>query len=186
MKNISLSSKILLATNGLILLSGAMLAPIYALFVEKIGGSILDASLTGGIFALSAGITAIMSGKYTDKIKESELIIVFGYFLLGIGFFLYSRVNSIYALFFVQILVGFGEAIYSPAFDAVYTKHMNKKSTGKLWGLWEGINYFVISAGIMLGGFIVFNFGFNILFYIMSSITIISAIYMLFLPRKVL
>jgi len=36
--------KILLVTNGLILLSGAMIGPIYAIYVKKIGGDLLDAS----------------------------------------------------------------------------------------------------------------------------------------------
>ena len=43
--------RILLITNGLVLLTGAMLGPIYALFVENISGDLLDASLTGDFFA---------------------------------------------------------------------------------------------------------------------------------------
>ena len=56
----------------MILLAGAMLGPIYALFVEEIGGNLLDASFAGGMFALAAGITTFISGKYSDKIKENE------------------------------------------------------------------------------------------------------------------
>ena len=68
--------QILLSTNAMILMAGAMLAPIYALFVEKVGGDLMDASIAGGIFALAAGLTTLISGKYSDKIKENELIIV--------------------------------------------------------------------------------------------------------------
>ena len=186
MKYLNLSLKILLITNGVILLAGAILGPIYALFVEKIGGNILDAGITGGVFALAAGITTIISGRYADKIKENELIVVLGYFLLGIGFFLYSKVDSVKTLLLVQILIGFGEAIYAPAFDSVYTKHMEKKAIGKLWGLWEGMHYFVAAGGAILGGFVAFRFGFNALFLTMAIISILSALYILFLPRKIL
>ena len=68
------SLRILLITNGIVLIAGAMLGPIYALFVEKIGGSLLDASLTGGFFALAAGITTLLAGKFADKHKD-ELIV---------------------------------------------------------------------------------------------------------------
>jgi MFS family permease len=180
------SLRILLATNGLILLAGAMLGPIYALFVEEIGGNIIDAGLAGGIFALTAGITTIIAGRYSDKIKESELIIVFGYLLLGIGFFLYTKVNSIQTLFLVQVIIGLGEAIYTPVFDQVYTKHMEEKIIGRAWGLWEGMNYFVVAGGAVIGGFIVHKFGFYTLFYVMTVISILTALYILFLPRKVL
>ncbi len=62
--------RILLITNGLTLLAGGMLGPIYALFVEKVGGDLLDASLTGGMFSLAASLTTLIMGKYTDKVKE--------------------------------------------------------------------------------------------------------------------
>ena len=95
--------RILLITNALILIAGAMLGPIYALFVEKVGGSLLDASLTGGIFALVAGITTLIAGRYADKIKEKRYIVAFGYSLMGVGFFLYTFVNSIF-FWFVRLL----------------------------------------------------------------------------------
>ena len=81
--------RILLITNGLVLLASAMLGPIYALFVENIGGDLLDASLTGGLFALAAGITTLVAGRFADKNKRGDLIVVFGYTLMGIGFLLY-------------------------------------------------------------------------------------------------
>lgn len=126
--------RILLSTNALILFAGVMLGPIYALFVEKIGGNLLDASLAGSLFALAAGITTFISGKYSDKIKENELIVVGGYLIMGIGFLLYIFINSVFQLLLVQVLIGFGEAIYSPAFDAVYSKHLDGHKSGSQWG----------------------------------------------------
>ena len=67
--------KILLSTNALIFIASAMFGPIYALFVEGIGGDILDASLAGAIFALSAGTVTLLSGKYVDKVKEEVGVI---------------------------------------------------------------------------------------------------------------
>jgi len=112
--------RILLLTNALILIAGAMIAPIYALFVEGIGGSLIDASLTGGVFALAAGIATLMAGKIADKIKRDELIVAGGYLTMGLGFFSLIFVKSIWALFLVQAVIGFAEAFYSPAFDAAY------------------------------------------------------------------
>lgn len=99
--------RILLITNGLILLSGAMLGPIYALFVEEIGGSLLDASFAGALFALAAGITTLIAGRYADKTKRSEYVVATGYLVMGLGFILYTQVRSIWFLFAVQLLIGF-------------------------------------------------------------------------------
>ncbi|MBW3021873.1 MFS transporter [Candidatus Woesearchaeota archaeon] len=180
------SLRILLITNGLVLIAGAMLAPIYALFVDKVGGSLLDASLTGGIFALAAGITTLIAGRYADKIKNSELIVVAGYLMMGLGFFLYIFVNSVIFLFLVQVLIGFSEAFYSPAFDALYSKHLDKHKEGREWGAWEAINYFAIAGGAALGGLVVTLFGFSAIFAIMGALCLASALYIWQLPRKLL
>lgn len=178
--------RILLITNSLVLIAGAMLGPIYALFVEKIGGDLLNASYAFGVFALVAGFVTLLSGRYTDKVKENELIIIFGYGIMGIGFLSYTFVNSIISLLVVQVVIGLGVAIYSPAFDAVYSKHLQDHKSGQEWGAWEAVNYFAAGFGAIAGGLFVTFFGFNIMFVIMGLLCFISAIYIFRLPRKIL
>lgn len=185
-KLLSKPIKILLITNSLVLFSGAMLGPIYALFVDDIGGNLLDASLAGGIFALAAGITVLISGQLTDRVKESELIVVFGYVVVGIGFISLAFVETIWSLLAVQALIGFGEAIYSPAYDAIYTKHLDGHKEGRQWSLWESMYYFTTFVGAIIGGLIADQYGFQPLFYSMGAISFISAFYILALPRKTL
>jgi len=180
------ATRILLGTNAMILLAGAMLGPIYALFVEDIGGDLLDASIAWGIFALAAGFTTLLTGKYADKIKQNELILVVGYILMGIGFALYLVVGSVMMLFFVQLVIGFAEAIYAPAFDALYSKHLAKTKIGRGWGAWEATDYFTAGAGAVVGGLIVTNFGFNTLFVVMALLSFASGLYIYLLPRRIL
>ncbi len=178
--------RILLATNVFVQIAGAMLGPIYALFVKEIGGDILGASLTGGIFALTAGITTLIAGRYTDKVKEKELIVAFGYAVMGIGFFMLNFVHSLWSLFLVQGLIGFAEAFYAPAFDVLYSKHLTAKRAGREWGAWEASYYFSAAGGAAIGGIIVKLFGFHALFVIMALLCFGSAIYIWRLPRKLL
>ncbi len=180
------SLKILVATNAIILVAGAMFGPIYALFVEEIGGDLMDASLTGAIFALAAGITVLVSGKLSDKIKHPERVIIFGYIVMGLGFLLYTTVSTIWALFAIQVIIGFGEAVYSPPFDALYSKHLDRNKEGKQWALWESMSYFTAVIGAVLGGLIASSFGFNALFVIMAFLCFTSATYIALIPRKTL
>lgn len=178
--------RILLFTNSLILVAGATIGPIYALYVEKIGGDLLDASFAGAAFAFSAGITVFVVGKYVDKLKQPEMVMVWGYALIGLGYLLYTFVNSIWFLLAIQLLIGFGEAIYNPPFDALYSRHIEKKHAGKEWGIWESANYFSIAIGAVIGGFIVTNFGFSTLFLLMAFLCFGSVLYILFLPKHTL
>ena len=47
-----------------VMVAGAMLGPIYALFVKNIGGNLLDASCAAAVFFLTGGIVMLISGKY--------------------------------------------------------------------------------------------------------------------------
>jgi MFS family permease len=178
--------RILLLTDGLAMVAAAMLAPIYAIFVERIGGDLLDASLTVGIFAFFAALTSFFAGKYADRIEENELILVLGYGLMGIGFFLYLFINTVWQLFLIQALIGIAGAVASPAFDVLYTKHLREEKAGRTWGSWEALNYLTTAFGAVIGGLIVANFGFNVAFIFMTLLCFVSAIYIYILPRKVL
>ena len=178
--------RVLLTTNGLILFAAAMLAPIYALYVERIGGDLLDASLLGAAFALSAGIVTLISGRYSDKVKENEYVVMFGYSLMGIAFLGYLFAGNIYHLLIIQIILGLGEAIYSPAFDSLYSKHLDMNEAGFEWGAWESMNYFVQAIAAAVGGLVVVTYGFYPMFIAMAVLCFVSSIYMYFLPRKIL
>mgnify|MGYP001562041794 CR=1 FL=1 len=178
--------RILLATNAAVIFAGAMMAPIYAIFVQKIGGDILDAGLTSGVFALVSGLAVLIFGRVSDRMKDSEMLVIAGYFILGIAFFLYNFVDTVLSLFMVQALIGLGYAATAPAYDALYTKHVDGHRSGWQWSGWEAMAYFTTAAGSAAGGFVVSWFGFNALFVTMSVLCLLSALYMYLLPRRVL
>ena len=180
------SIRILIASHAMVLVAAGMLVPIYALFVEKIGGDLLDASLAFGVFTLVAGITTLISGRYSDELKETELILATGYVVTGIGFFSYILVDSIFSLLVVQVIIGIGQAIYWPSFDTIYSQHLDKGKVGREWGAFEGMTYFVAAIGATVGGLVVTKFGFNTMFTLMGLLTLGSAIYIFLLPRKIL
>lgn len=178
--------RILLITNGLVVFSAAMLGPIYALFVRDIGGDILDTGLAASVFTATAGIVVFLSGKFSDRIRENELIVAVGYVIMGTGFLLYTQVDSVAQLLLVQVFIGLGEALYSPSFDALYSKHLDPKRSGAQWGTWESMNYFSVAFGALAGSTVASLFGFQTLFVVMACSAYVSALYIYFLPRRVL
>lgn len=182
----AIALRILLATDGLVVFSGAMLGPIYALFVRDIGGDILDTGLGASVFMATAGVVVFLSGRLTDKIKETELVVASGYAIMGIGFFAYTTVDSVGEFLFVQVIIGLGQALCSPAFDALYSKHVDPEKSGSQWGAWESINYFALAFGALAGSTVASIFGFYTLFIVMGSLALLSALYIYLLPRKVL
>ncbi|MDD4353215.1 MAG: MFS transporter [Candidatus Nanoarchaeia archaeon] len=186
LKDVNPAIKILLFTNSLVSLASFMLGPIYALFVVQVGGDILDAGIAVSIYALAAALTTLISGIYSDKVKENELIMSLGYLIMGFSFFLFIFVKDIWFLFIVQAIMGFGEAIYGPAFNAIYSKHLSKGNAGKEWSFWQIMDYFTRVIGAAIGAYLVSLFGFQPAFIIMTGFCVFSAVFVYILPRKAL
>lgn len=179
--------RVLLVNDTMVLIAASMIVPIYAVYVGKIGGDILDAGLAAGVFAMVAGVTAIIAGKMTDRVKHQGKIIGMGYLFTGVGFLLYIFVNSIWQLLAVQVLVGLAQASATPAFDALYTKHIgSKKQASSRWSLWESGNYFAIAIGSAGGAAIVKLTSFATLFIVMAGLCFISSVYILSRPKHLL
>jgi len=58
--------KLLLTASILIHAGANLLAPIYAIFIEEIGGTLLDAGIAVGIYALMKGGFEKMADKFVD------------------------------------------------------------------------------------------------------------------------
>lgn len=178
--------RILVFTNSFVLLAAAMLGPIYAIFVEDIGGGILEASWAIGLYSLMTALALFVFGKYEDRMKQQELAVATGYLILAAGYFGYLAVHSIWSLFFVQIILGIGMALYSPAFDALYSHHITEKRAASQWGIWELMANLISSGGAILGGLLANFFGFSVLFLTMGTLCLASAVFIWMLPRRVL
>lgn len=172
--NMNIKTKILLYTNSLILLSSSILGPIYAIYLDQIGANLFEASMAMGIFAIVAGITTYCVGNYVDKHDPCKIIVV-GYFLIGFSFLMYNFVNSLMGIYLLQIIIGLGEAIYSPAFDKIYTESMPKSKIGSTWGIWELSNYFSQALGAIIGGLLAEFLGFNSIFSLISIMCFIGS-----------
>lgn len=176
--------KILLAADFFMLLAMGMLVPIYAIFVEQIGGDILDASGAWAAFALSAGILMYVIARWEDKKKHYKKMLLTGYILRSIGFLGYFFVSNTNELFAVQILLGISFAITDPSFDALYSKNLDKGHWATDWAIWEGMDMTVAALAAIIGGLIAKFYGFKPLFILMFLSGIIGVIIALTIIKK--
>ena len=72
-----------------------MLGPIYAIFVQEIGGDILAAGSAWATFMITSGIGIFLMGKLVDKIQREKPILMLGYALASLGFLGYFFVSNI-------------------------------------------------------------------------------------------
>jgi MFS family permease len=177
--------KILLATDTLVLIAGAMIVPYYALFVQKIGGDILDTGLAAGAYAIAAGFATLAAGRWSDRVKRKEFIIAGAYLVMAACFVAYVFVSSLWALLIVQVFIGLAQATYVPAYDALYGAHVGgPRAAGFRWSFWEASNFFAIAIGALIGATIVHLTSFTGLLLTMAGLCIVSGLYLFTLPRR--
>ena len=153
-----------------------MLGPIYAIFVESVGGDILDVSWAYFAFAATTALTIYVMGHIEDKIKKKENLITLGYIIASLGIFSYLFVHNQFTLIATQIILGLSIAILSPVFDSVYSLYTSKEKSASEWGNLEAIGYLVPAIAALIGGYIVKIFGFRVLFITMFIISLMSVI----------
>ncbi len=166
----------LLAADAWANLALGMLGPIYAIFVEEIGGDILDASWAYFAFTFTSGVMIYLIGRWEDRVKHKEKLIVGGYALTAIGALGYMFVDSQTSLIIVQVVLGIATAILNPAFDALYSHYVIKENETSNWGAWEGMGYIVAAIAAIIGGYTAHTFGFTALFVIMFVAALTGAI----------
>lgn len=164
--------RLLLLTDAFYLLAGGLLGPIYALYVQKIGGDLLDASTTFAFFMFTAGVVVFLLGMWEDKSKHQKKFVIAGYGLGVIGALGYLFVTSTTGLFMVQIILGVAIAMKDPAYDALFST--GQKHLALAWGEWEAVDYFALGGGALMGGLIADHYGFHVLLWCMFGLSLFA------------
>jgi len=79
-------------------------------------------------------------------------------------------------LFILQILIGIGTAILTPAWDAIFSKYEDHGREAFEWSLFEGGRSVVLGMTAIIGGVIVALFGWTVVFVIMFIFEVVGAI----------
>ncbi len=181
--------KVLLFAEACFTIAAGMLGPIYAVFVDEIGGNLLDASSAWAVFMLTMGIIVFLIGRWEDRLKHKERIIILGYAIRALGYLGYVFVYNQPSLLVVQFILGLGGALNIPAYDSMYTRFLDKGKEASEWADWEAMYYIMTAFAAIFGGIVASVFGFRSLFVIMfifSLIGMFSSIKLMYLYRKVL
>lgn len=172
--------RLLIFVNTVITFTVGMFAPFYAVFVVKIGGGAALAGVSWALFSVVSGILILLLSKWELRIKRQHILLAIGYLIRSIVFLSYAFMNNIPQLLITQVLWGIASAIGTPAFDALYTSNTSKETAIVEWGDWEGVSAIATGVAALIGGLLIRSVGFKILFLLMSAISALLGIYLLY------
>ncbi len=176
--------KALLITDALMLTAEAMLVPIYAVFVQQVGGDILDAGITAAALAFGAGVACLAAGKYADGLRDKKQLIAACYAITGLGFLAFTLVGNVWQLAAIQVVIGLVRAFSEPVFDAFYSANLDKSKEAEGWAGWEATAYFVTAGGSLIGAAVVAVTSFDTMFIFMAVLCFLSSLYLFRVPSS--
>jgi len=176
--------KILLLADGFVLFAFGLLAPIYAIFVEKIGGDVLDAGITYSIYLFVLGISIFFISRWENHQKYQGKLLAFSYLLFCIAAAGYLFVSNKYHLFIVQAVLGIAEAFNSPVYDGLFSKFLDRGRFVSEWGIYAGMRSIVTAIAAIVGGAVALYFGFKALFVSMILFSILGLLISIKLCEK--
>ena len=180
------SLKILVTINAAIVFVMGMFGPFYAIFVESIGGDIGFIGLSWALYAIVAGILMLFFSRLELRVKEQELLLSLGYFLMSAAFLSYAFMDNIPQLIMTQVLLGIAVAVATPVMDSLYTAHTTREEAIAQWGGRDGLSAIASGVAALIAGVLIQGFGYGTIFMLMAVIMAFLGIYVWRLPREAL
>lgn len=180
------SLKTLFFFNGIFVFASSLLGPLYAIYVSGIDKDVVAVSGSWAVFLASSTIFTYLMSKWGDRVKEMEYFLIFGYLIRALVWFGYIFVDNLTELLLLQFILGLGEALGTPSYDAIFAVHLDKNNHIKDYSIWKVISNLVGASATFLGGLVVSLYGFAPLFIFMSLLATISMFGILLSPRTLL
>lgn len=177
--------KILVTSYSFSVFSEAVILPIYAVFVQGIGGDLLDASGAMAVFLITQGLFTIVTHRISWIHQYRIPVMICGWALWVFGIAMYLTVSNVATLFMTQVFIALGAAIADPIFDEELSRHMDHKNEEFEWGFFEGSQSIIQGVAALVGGLIVSFFSFKILIYVMVATATISLGLILFYYSRI-
>ncbi len=177
----------LLAFATLINRAGTMVVPFIALYLSgELGFSLTQVGWVMTWFGAGSLIGSWIGGKLSDKISYYKIMVT-SLMLTGLSFMVLFEFKSYEyfctAIFFLMIIA---DSFRPAAFSAInaYSKSENRVRSISLIRMAINLGF---SIGPALGGMLIYNFGYQYLFYIDGFTCIMASLLMIFLlsPKKV-
>jgi len=168
-----------------------LLTPIFAIFiVNRIqGATVLTVGIASAIYWVVKALFQMPVALYLDK-HEGERddfhALISGLILGGITAFSFLLVNSAAGLYFVIFLQALAFGLYTPAWSAIFSRHLDKKNYAFDWSLDNTTIGLALGITAFVGAALASAFGFNAIFVATGVLSFISATILIFVPDLIL
>ena len=139
------------------------------------------------VYWISRIFAELFSTRFLNKSnsKSKVIVVITGFILVGIATLLYSFATTLLPFVILYAITGLGLGIAGPQRTSLFATHLDKGYETTEAGIYDAIQFSGIALASALGGFIASRLGFNHLFIIAGTLSILSTVpYFLILGSK--
>ncbi|MEK7162648.1 MAG: MFS transporter [Patescibacteria group bacterium] len=165
--------------------------PVFALFIVNriAGATVVTVGLASAIYWVTKALFQMPVAIYLDK-HEGERddfhALVSGLMLAGIAALSFLLVKTVAGLYLVIFLQALAFGLYTPAWSAIFSRHLDRKNNAFNWSLDQTVVGLALGITAFVGSALVAIFGFDAIFICASALSFASAILLLFVPDLIL
>ncbi len=165
--------RILFVYNGIFILAGNLLGPLYGVYMEHLRGSITLISISWMVLLASTTVFSMLLATVSHRLNKETLLLA-GYLTRACAWTAFMFIGSATSLIILQVILGLGDALGTPAFDAMLAEKTNPDNRIADYARGKFIANVFTAVGVGIGGIIVATFGFPPLFGLMAVLAMVS------------
>jgi MFS family permease len=172
----------LILSDILILSSFGLIAPIFAIFINRqLAGTLVEVGIATTIFWVVKSVLQLPLSKYIDRHRHKQIFLIIGTFLIITVPFIYALSTSVYGIYFAQAVYGIGGALAYPAWYTLFVAYGDKKNRSFEWAWWSSGVGVGIAVSAYLGATLAELFGFKTLFFVVGGVALCGFLLLFFL-----
>ncbi len=157
----------------LMVMGWGLVSPIIAVFItEQVkGGSLELVGLSTTVYFLIKSLVQVPIARFIDLKhgeKDDFWCMIAGSFLISIAAFAYIWVKYPWQVYVVQIINALGSALSYAAWQAIFTRHIDKHEEGLEWSLYYTSTDLAGALAAALGSLIAAKFGYYWVFLLVG------------------
>lgn len=176
---------VLIASDFIILSAYGFISPVFAIFLTNkiIGGTLIVVGISEAIYLASKSIFQIPFSILLDKTEGERIDFWFlfvGSLIMSCSLFLYLFVSLPWHIYLISLVYGLGSALSDSSWNGLFTRNIVRDRESFAWSFSSTMVDLGEAGAAVIGAIIAQFLGFNQLFLIMGSVSLVGT-FLLFL-----
>lgn len=168
--------------------SVGLITPVFAIFISQDipGASLASIGIAQAIYILSRSLFMLPFAVYIDRVKgerDDFWLMFFGTIIFGLIPLLYLLVDSVLHLYIVQFFYGLSGAMVSPAWNAIWVRHIDKGHEGVENAMYQTLFGLGAAMTATLGAVLAEKYGFEALFITSAIVSTMGTMFLLIIYK---